>query len=588
MRTLMKSLLTATLICLTAGAWSTRAQSVTLIQITDAHLFDSAKHRPVQAGFQDYLDNRSSLAWAVRTINDTSVRVPCLDFVAFTGDFGIEDTDPIQAAREVAIFFRAIAVKRILLVPGNNDLANEDPHDLVRFRAFVDELALLLPDHQVVDLTRTTETFHGIRVIGLNSATFKNDDGKLSNTNAADQLKEMQRVAIEVAQAGPSIILTHIPNLEDPHRGDNNQVRNAWNVATDVSKLWQKIVKSDELLAVFAGHFHDARREVYMQDYRWASNKPSLLEGAKTWVAPPLAVKFQTEGPQARGLLLVTVASSGTVNAVPKWFTYPDSDRAQDKRAALFQAEAEADHNNWRDALPFYAQALSSDDATVRSRAEHGYLQARKGIHDKVIFSRILWAAKILLLLIIGVFLWFLQKRVATQRQRQGKIVIETPSKLTKDAPIEFFAAALVSAANEIQSIYRSEQQRSNVPLAGDGASARLSLLSGAENALRELTSALPEVHGVKVGKVINALPFLLRFSFTWRVESGLAICANNEAYGHSTLRWRSATRAAWIESAIVPTSPDSQQPAQVVLLKSLAWKLASDILSRDVVDRAP
>lgn len=586
MRKLGKPFLVAVLICLTAGVSLASAQSVTFVQFTDAHLFDSAKHRTAQAGFEDYLDNRSSLAWAIKTINGLSLRVKCLDFVAFTGDFGLEDADPVKSAAEVATFLRALSIKQILLVPGNNDLKNEDPRDVVRFRTFADELARLLPNHQVVDLTRTTQTVNGIRIIGMNSATFKNDGGALTASNAADQLSEMRRVDAEVKVDGPSIILTHIPNLEDPYRGDDNKAHEAWNVSPDIGKLWQKIVKNDQMIAVFAGHFHDARQEIYRQNYAWADRKPSLVEGKKTWVAPPLAVKFQSEAKsQARGLFLVTVTKGGNVDVLPKWFTYSDSDEAPDKGAALFQAQTEASHDNWKDALSSYREALASSSPAVRAKAELGYTRARQGIYDDLWLWRILKGLLVVALLIVGLRLWAVFTKIARTNRSQGKVVIETPSKLTKDAPVEFFAAALVCAATEIQSIYRSERDRGNTSLAEESAGYSFSLLSGAEGVLKEITGALPEIRGVKVGKLINALPSLFRFFFKWRVESGLATCDANQGYAYSTLRWRSATTAAWVESAVVASTANPQEPTQSVLLKSLAWKLASYILSKDITN---
>ena len=586
MQKIYRFFLLAALICLTVGVSLAGAQSVTFVQFTDAHLFDTAKHRSTTAGFEDYLDNRSSLGWAVKTTNGLSLRIKCLDFVAFTGDFGLEDADPVGAAAEVATFFRALTTKQILLVPGNNDLENEDPRDVLRFRTFTSELARLLPDHQIVDLTRSTQIINGIRIIGMNSATFKNDGGALRASNAADQMNEMQRVDAEVKRGGPSILFTHIPNLEDPYRGDDNKAKQAWNVSPDIGKLWQKIINYDQMLAVFAGHFHDVRQEVYRQDYAWADKKPSPVEGKKTWVAPPLAVKFQSEAKsQARGLFLVTVMANGNVEVLPKWFTYSDSDEAPDKGPALLQAQTESNYGNWNDAISSYRDALASSNSTVRTKAQLGYTRARKGVYDDLWFWRILKGLLVVTLLIVCLCLWAIFRKIARTNRSQGKVVIETPSKLTKDAPVEFFAAALMCAANEIQSIYRSEQDRGNTSLAEESGGYSFSLLSGAEGALKEITSALPEVHGVKVGKLINALPSLFRFFLKWRVESGLATCDANQAYAYSTLRWRSATTAAWVESAVVASTANPQEPTQILLLKSLAWKLASYILSKDITN---
>jgi 3',5'-cyclic AMP phosphodiesterase CpdA len=587
MRKLRTPLLVTLLICLTAGVSLSSAQSVTFVQFTDAHLFDSAKHRALQAGYEDYLDNRASFAWAVKTANGLALKSRCVDFIVFTGDFGLEDADPVNSATEVATFLRALTTKQIFLVPGNNDLKNEDPRDLLRFRAFADEVTrLLAPDHQVVDLARTSETINGIHLIGMDSATFKNDGGKLTASNAAHQLSEMRRVEAEVKLDGPSIIFTHIPNLEDPHRGDDNKAHEAWNVAPDIGKLWQKIVNNDQLLAVFAGHFHDPRQEVYRQNYSWTTKKPSLVEGKKTWVAPPLAVKFQLgEKSQARGLFLATVTKGGNVAVSPKWYTISASDEAPDKGATLLQAQTEADYDNWKGALSFYREALASSNPAVRAKAELGYVRARRGVDDDLWFWRVVKGLVVLAALITALVSWHFLNDTAESNKTRGVIVIETPLKLTNDAPVEYFAAALVCAAKQIESIYRAEETRTSTPLAEEGSSYSLSLLSGADKALKDITSALPDIHGVKVGKLLDSLPFFHRFFLKWRIECGLGTPDANQAFAYSTLRWRWSTTAAWTESAVVAGAAESQEPSQSVLLKSLAWKLASDILSKDITN---
>src|SRR5205823_10895777 len=113
------------------------------------------------------------------------------------------------------------------------------------------------------------------------------------------------------------------------------------------------------------------RRNIYQQDYAWANNKPSLVEGEKTWVAPPLAVKFQAGlNQQARGMMLATVSSNGVVTATPQWFGYADQSPHPDKASVLLQADAEAQYESWNQALTYYGQALSSSDAAVRVRAQ--------------------------------------------------------------------------------------------------------------------------------------------------------------------------------------------------------------------------
>jgi hypothetical protein len=587
----MRSFARAILICawwlVAVGGWPAWAQTVTFVQLTDAHLFDAGKHRPVQAGYQDSLDNRSSFAWAVYQINDLDAKGRCIDFVAFTGDFGMEDADPKDAAREVAPFFRALIVKKILLVPGNNDLKDENPSDIGRYQTFVSELAQLLPDHQVTDLTQTTETVNGIRLVGLNSASFKNQNGKLRITNSAVQAAEIRRVENEIEAGQPTLIFTHIPNLEDPYRSESNETRNAWNLAPEIQAQWEGIISRDEVLGVFAGHFHDARRTVYMQDYSWAEKKPTVVEGKKTWVSPPLAVKFQADAkPQARGLLLVTAGSAGKIVAVPRWFGYADPDAVPDKDSILLQAETEANRGYWERALSFYGQALSSTDLGVHAAAEHGYLYARDRMHRWHVWKRVIWAVVILLgALMVAVFI-YRRAKTATKERDEGRLVIEIPGKMTTDAPIELFGAALVAASEEIRAVYRAEQQRRNLGLSDEGTGSPFRVLSDAGDVLKELAASIPDVRGVKVGKIIERIPYLYRYFFNLRLECSLGIYDNGAtACVQASLWFRWTAVRTWVEWAKASES-NAAEPTQVAAVKALAWKVASDILSRELTVR--
>jgi hypothetical protein len=376
-----------------ASALVVQAQDVTFVQLTDAHIFDAGnKDQPALERLQDKLDNRSSLAWAIEQTDQLVSSGKSIDVLIFTGDWGLEETDPNSAARDVALFFRALLVKKILLVPGNNDLTNEDPKELPSFQRFADQLALLLPGYEVVDLTRKSETIHDIRIIGLNSATFKNGYGKLSGRNKQAQEDELLRVEKEAVQPGPKIIFTHIPNLEDPFEPAPGERRNAWNLDAAPAKMWDGIVNRPDVLGVFAGHFHDSRRNIYEQDYSWAKTKPNPIEGKKTWVAPPLAVKFQNQRkPQARGLLLATVSANGAISEMPEWFGYADPTPTADKASVLLQADVEALYESWNQALTYYGQALASTDPAVRAQAQQRYFDARKHVQDGQWIERLKW-----------------------------------------------------------------------------------------------------------------------------------------------------------------------------------------------------
>lgn len=574
------------------GAWlllvvtalTASAQTVRFVQFTDVHLFDSGKHRTTEAGFEDYLDNRSSLEWAVQLTNNLGRSGECVDFVVFTGDFGLEDSDPVDAARDIAVIFRALLVKKIFLLPGNNDLKNEDPSDIGRFRTFTERLAAFLPGHEVTDLSSTNAAVNSIELVGLNSASFKNDNGKLQQTNKEKQLQEMQRVENAVRGDRPSIIFTHIPNLEDPHRGDNDEVRKAWNVAPEVLAVWKRIIENEYVLAVFAGHFHDGRRGIYMHDFSWASKKPSFIEGSKTWVAPPLAVKFQWEvKPQARGLLEASVTSAGSISASPKWFGFGWNDAIPDKEAALLQAQAEANHGYWKRSLEFYTQALASSDTRIHAAAERGYLTARENLHNEHLWKRIYWVIGVLVGFLIAAFLI---ERRARSNCRRGKFVIETSSKSGSDVPAEFFVASLVAAAREIQDLYKVEGQRSNLAFGQSSAGFSFSLLAGAGDALKEMADALPDVRGVKVGKILSAVPTLFRFLVIWRVEYSIAIHEDGSGWAHATLRWRGTTVQTWVETVKISAEDNPEESLQSAVVRVLAWRMASDILSKDLVNQ--
>jgi hypothetical protein len=583
----MRFLGIAVLACLllVAGCLSVSAQTVTFVQLTDAHLFDAGKHRSVQAGYEDYLDNRSSLEWAVYQVDGLAAKGKCIDFVTFTGDFGIEDVDPKQAASEVAPFFRALVVKKILIVPGNNDLKDENPGDIGRFQAFMTQLAQLVPDHEIKDLTQRTETINGFRLIGLNSASFKNQNGKSRVVNSTTQSAEMQRVEGEIQPNQPTLIFTHVPNLEDPYRGESNEVHNAWNLDPGIQAQWDRIINKDEVLGVFAGHFHDARRTVYQQDYSWAENKPTAVEGRKTWVAPPLAVKFQTEAKlQARGLLLVTASGDGRVVAAPKWFGYADLDAIPDKESVLLQAETEANRGHWGRAFSFYSQALSSTDRAVHAAAEEGYFHTREQVDHSHLLKRRIWTA-LIILAILTIVAVISRLAVNSKRERdQGRLVIEVPTKITTDAPVELFGAALVEASEEIRGVYRKEEQRRSLGLSDEETGSLFRVLSGAGDVLKQLADSIPDVRGVKVGKIIERIPYMYRFIFKLRLECSLGIYDNGAtACVQASLwfRWRAVR--TWVEWAKATEAGSAAEPTRVAAVKALAWKVASDILSREL-----
>src|SRR5207248_690268 len=125
--------------------------------------------------------------------------------------------------------------------------------------------------------------------------------------------------------ATPAILFTHIPDLDDPYKADNppkTGTAAGWNVESGVRDEWNRIVSDKRLLAVFAGHLHDANRTRYLPPYSWQlarASRPSAIY-EKTYLPPPLAAKFQMDrAPQARGYLIATMTAKGVVRAEIRW-----------------------------------------------------------------------------------------------------------------------------------------------------------------------------------------------------------------------------------------------------------------------------
>jgi 3',5'-cyclic AMP phosphodiesterase CpdA len=384
---------------------------VTFVQWTDPHLFDAGSGRHDEGVEEEALDNRSALHWAVLETNRLALSEhPTVDFVVITGDFGLENVqlperkgvvgrkcecprhettnegpvEPVtldQAADEVARELSALVVKRIYLVPGDNDICHEDPADMHRWAEFVFALTAKIQSRhdallanlsvgypnqkndrlavptapQVVDLTYTLRRLYddgdprvvalfpqgsapeklptvpasvnGFYLIGLNSAYFKPHDGDLQKRADQQSKRELEFLISQFVPHASHLIFTHIPDIDDPRR-DPAEARksmpdkaSSWKIATATRKNWHDdILKRGDVVGVFAGHFHATRREIYPHNFDYGQ-KPDQLTAGKFWIAPPLSATQQWMLPQeksARGLLLVSVAGNGAVRASPE------------------------------------------------------------------------------------------------------------------------------------------------------------------------------------------------------------------------------------------------------------------------------
>ena len=351
-----------------AGFGADKQSSLTFVQITDSHLFDSGKARPGQSleeqkkNTVERADSYVAWDWSLLEINRLALS-RTVDFVVFTGDFGLEkvttEMKPAigcvalpNAVDEVARSFSSLLVNKIYVVRGNNDLEQEDPKDVGRFDDFIQVLVRdeRLKGKQIVNLTpafgsgaSAFDLSNNIRIVGLDSSSFKNDPpkeeknkcnysiaagGSVATVNRSEyQLQELQRVSKLIQTDGtPSILFTHVPDLDDPYKVDNapkTGTAAGWNIEAGARTEWNRIVADSRLLAVFAGHLHDATRSRYLSPYSWQvarTSRPAEVY-QKTYLAPPLAAKFQMDrAPQARGYLLATVTSKGVVWAEIRWF----------------------------------------------------------------------------------------------------------------------------------------------------------------------------------------------------------------------------------------------------------------------------
>jgi hypothetical protein len=321
---------------------------LTFVQITDAHLFDDTEDSGA--------DNRKAIDWASRTVADMQQSGLHIDFIVYTGDFGLEnvaskgttdcDADASKAQHvkpycfssavtEAASRLSKFRAARIFLVPGNNDLdldssSNETISGINHYLKFVSALREEMkhgPD-QVRQLEFGAPiSIKGVRLVGFESETLKSTDAYEMQCNQANvpsslaphcPLAQVEKFDKEVEAGLPILVFTHIPYLVDPYRCE------AWKLQQNGLDDWARHAGERNVIGVFSGHFHSADQSIYGSNTGVASLTPVKGEAVarKSWVAPPLAVKHQTTyRPQARGFLLASVdLKTMGVQVEPYWF----------------------------------------------------------------------------------------------------------------------------------------------------------------------------------------------------------------------------------------------------------------------------
>lgn len=279
---------------------------------------------------------------------------------------------------------------------------------LTYYRSFVEQLGDRLRGKTIVDLCPTDDPKKGVYTdidglvfVGFNNASFKNNneakrisrdttktasvvartdsqrceaDSKIQTgagsiptaelpetEGTVEQLKYVQQVIDRVAETKSyAYVLYHIPDADDPYAvldsgstslagrslsQSDQYFFSSWFVDGCVRERWTKVVMNPKVRGLFAGHFHDWRRETY-QDYRW-NNTPNYLGGSlsKQYVSPPLAVKRQNGQPsQARGFQEVSIDGTGRVSANIFWY---DADSGAFESVSEKQ-RAPASVSSWR------------------------------------------------------------------------------------------------------------------------------------------------------------------------------------------------------------------------------------------------
>jgi hypothetical protein len=561
--------------------------------MTDAHLFDSGAHNTTMGGYQAFVDNESSLAWTILEVNRLVSSGKRIDFMLFTGDFGLEETDcgniprkkassqPLilcpEAVDTVAAFLRALLVDKVLMVPGNNDVPDEDPQNIAVYNDFMQRLKAKLATMRsisstpfppvVVDLASQTEMVNGISILGLDSSTFKNTSkrpGDRSAINSAVQGRIIEGLIGRLPKGQPAIIVTHIPNLEDPFR--EGGIKRAWNLDPVVATKWESIVKQPNVIAVFAGHFHDPRRNIYMHDYSWDSSPPGRVEGDKTWVAPPLAAKFQANSkPQARGFLIATVTAAGDTTAQPVWYSLAEAPDQLDKADKLREGDSQEQVNDYEKAATAYQQALSSRDSWIRSQAEAGLQRVLKEANHRTwtgtIFLRFVnrWWRDVL----IGATLLLLMLAWAYLRRKPPRVI--TPTKWGADAPADLFLVWFLSEVHEIQATW------ANSPMTLE--TSHEMVLDLAPDTAATIVTALPKLIGEVPAAALKILLAINRF-FAWKIETAV-YGTESDAAVYANLSWGWFTRRSWI----VPAAGDPR-----IGVRECASRMAYNIVTSAII----
>ena len=443
------------------------AQPVRFAQLNDPALLKSPRRQTPS----EWLEAQYALAWAVEVINRSVRSGKKLDFIVITGGFGLKDGDPASVAQLIPERVRALSaamVPAVYVLPGEDDLEATGGIDNKSYEDFVSHLKQALQDKDVRDLATDSPAVLGIQIVGLNSASFGNDGGKLAQSNREAELREMDR--LRRATAGrPSIVFVPVPDLDDPTLLKlGKSAAGSWHIDDTVRLAWNGLLDQSEILAVFSGHLRSSTRGVYSRDYSWTLNQPGPAAALKTWVCPPLTAPSARPEPFLRGFCIGTVAHSGEVSVATNWFPPAVGTEPADKNDKLAEGNAYEKDKDYDRASAAYQQALSSNDDWVRGQAESRFERAVKLAKDRTWEGTLLaqfwlrWWRDILIGCLLAVLLLLASRfdvlrrllKVKAVRTMIGtpEITITPPQKGNEGAAVDEFTVQLTLALEDIQS----------------------------------------------------------------------------------------------------------------------------------------
>lgn len=382
--------------------------TVRFAQVTDLHIFeDSKREHESEISASDFEISITKINQISKALKENSKEA--LDFILLSGDIGIgkllklepmaegKGNIPIEkdgkvykltkdlkkwnkAKESIARLIKDSTVKKWLIVPGNNDLYDEQHHTVPFFSEFIKELQEM-PDVKASGLSivdfrldashkAQPQSFPGMYVIkdllfvGWDNSFFKNNysakkfvdaDRKLIPIDQTAEYQGVQKLSqtLKNSRAKYAYVFYHVPEIDDPYMLPFDKEKNgnvvskrlkeamalspplarglypysAWTVPLSTRRAWENLVtnktfRTPLIKGLFAGHFHDHKKETY-ESSSWLKTKAYKTDILKKlYIAPPVSVKHQEKYPpseQARGGQIVTIDDQGHVTRDIFW-----------------------------------------------------------------------------------------------------------------------------------------------------------------------------------------------------------------------------------------------------------------------------